>query len=88
MKHNLNASPVSVDTVKACQIVNGIQSSFVFIKTLQSHFIPQNGEKFLKVVTMIIVVKYLLFSKLSFLDVNHPNFQLRLDKDLQKRMII
>ena len=97
MEHDLNAfmiqsylkhsagtltSPVSVDTVKTREIMDSVKTALVLIETFQPNFITKNGEKFIKVLTMIIVVKDLLFSVLSLLDVDYSHFELRLHKDL------
>ena len=78
----LLTSPVSVDTVVASQVVDSVQATFVLVKPLQPHFVPQNCEELGQIVAVVVIVEYLLLRVLTLLHVDHANLQLGLDEHL------
>ena len=62
--------------------MDSVKTSLVFVKTFELDFVPQNCQKLVKALTVIIVVENLLLGVLSLLDVDYSHFELRLHKDL------
>ena len=86
MEHDFYPSPVSVDTVKTREVMDSVQSALVLVETFQPNFITKNGEKFIKVLTMVIVVQYFLLGVLTLLYVNDSNFKLGFHKNLNHKI--
>ena len=82
MKHDFNASPLGENRLKASQIVDCIQATFVAVETFQLDCFAQNLEEFFEKRRGFIVVKDVLFGILVLFDVYHTYLQLRLDENL------
>ena len=82
VKHDFDAPPVGKDGMLAGQIMNGVQASFVAIKSFQPDFFSQDLQKIFKQRGSCVVVKNVFFGVLIFFHINQSNFELGLDKNL------
>lgn len=56
------------------KIVYRIEATLVFIETFQTYSFAQHTEKLFEVQGILIIVQYLLFRVLFFLDINYSDF--------------